>query len=101
MGNTAATSSVTAPEAPKRTPVSSRKKYRITILTADKLREKAYANTFAQFAVPDYEEVHMIDLRYFKMPVVDYIKENGITDVLILYNLSGFSSDKDIGILSK
>ena len=61
----------------------------------------SYANTFAQFAVPDYEEVHMIDLRYFKMPVVDYIKENGITDVLILYNLSGFSSDKDIGILSK
>ena len=56
----------------------------------------SYANTFAQFPVIDYEEVHMIDLRYFKKSTLTYIEENNITDVLVLYGVKNFCEDVNI-----
>lgn len=59
----------------------------------------SYANTFAQFVVDEYEETHLIDLRFFHASVSDYVREHGITEVLVLYNLPNFTSDKDAGSL--
>ena len=56
----------------------------------------SYANSFAQFVVDDYAETHLIDLRFFKNSVSDYVKENGITQVLVLYNIPNFASDKNV-----
>ncbi len=42
----------------------------------------SYANCFAQFVIDDYAETHLIDLRFFKDSVTDYIKGNGITHVI-------------------
>lgn len=56
----------------------------------------SYANCFAQFVVDDYEETHLIDLRFFRGDVQKYIEENGITEVLVLYNIPNFVSDKGI-----
>ena len=53
----------------------------------------SYANCFAQFVMDDYEETHLIDLRFFHASVSDYIAENGITQVLVLYNIPNFVSD--------
>ena len=53
----------------------------------------SYANCFAQFVVDDYAETHLIDLRFFKDSVSDYIAENGITQVLVLYNIPNFAQD--------
>ena len=53
----------------------------------------SYANCFAQFVVDDYAETHLIDLRFFKDSVTDYIEENGITQVLVLYNIPNFTQD--------
>lgn len=58
----------------------------------------SYANCFAQFPLDDYEEVHMIDLRFFAHPLSEYIGENGITEVLVLYNIPNFSEDRNIRI---
>ena len=52
-----------------------------------------YDNTFAQFPVEDYEEVHVLDLRFFKGNVVEYAKGNSITDALVLYGTQNFVSD--------
>ncbi|MBQ1351131.1 MAG: hypothetical protein IIY71_00210 [Oscillospiraceae bacterium] len=60
------------------------------------LIKDSYANTFAQFAIEDYAEVHLVDLRYWKESVTEYIQEQGITNVLILYNLKNFTIDQDI-----
>ena len=57
------------------------------------LIKDSYGNTFAQFPVEDYAEVHVIDLRFFKGDVVEYAKENGITDTLVLYGTQNFVSD--------
>lgn len=56
----------------------------------------SYANCFAQFVVDDYAETHLIDLRFFKGSVTDYIKDNGITQILVLYNIPNFAADTAI-----
>ncbi len=47
-----------------------------------------YANCFAQFCVDDFEETHLIDMRFFRGSVQKYIEENGIDEVLVLYNMN-------------
>lgn len=56
----------------------------------------SYANCFSQFVIDDYAETHFIDLRFYKDSVTDYIKENGITQVLVLYNIPNFVQDTAI-----
>lgn len=56
----------------------------------------SYANTFAQFTADDYEETHLIDMRFFKGSVTEYAKEHGITQALVLYNLPNFCEDTAI-----
>ena len=54
------------------------------------LIKDSYGNTFSQFPVEDYAEVHVLDLRFFKGDVVEYAKENSITDTLVLYGTQNF-----------
>ena len=60
------------------------------------LIKDSYGNTFAQFPVEDYAEVHVIDLRFFKGNAAEYAQENGITDVLVLYGAQNFVKDTAI-----
>ena len=57
------------------------------------LIKDSYGNTFSQSPVEDYAEVHVLDLRFFKGDAVDYAKENGITDALVLYGVQNFVKD--------
>ena len=57
------------------------------------LLKDSYGNTFSQFACEDFEEVHVIDLRFFRGDIRDYIQAKGITDVLVLYGIQNFASD--------
>ncbi len=61
----------------------------------------SYGNSFAPFAVNDYEEVHMIDLRAYRQSTLDYMEQNGITDVLMLYNVQNFTEDSNVYQLTK
>lgn len=61
----------------------------------------SYANCFAQFTVDDYAETHLIDMRFFKGSVQKYIKEQGITEVLVLYNIPNFVVDTGIARYDK
>ena len=60
------------------------------------LIKDSYGNTFSQFPVEDYAEVHVLDLRFFKGDVTEYAKENGITDALVLYGVQNFVRDTNI-----
>ncbi len=53
----------------------------------------SYAHIMAQFLCQNYEEVHFVDPRYYKLSLLDYIEENNITDVLFLYNVSNMLGD--------
>jgi hypothetical protein len=56
----------------------------------------SFAHSFVPFAVNHFEMTYMIDLRYYNGNVNDLVDENGITDVLLLYNVMGFVKDINI-----
>lgn len=60
------------------------------------LIKDSYGNTFSQFPVEDYAEVHVLDLRFFKGDVAEYARENGITDALVLYGVQSFVKDTNL-----
>ena len=44
-----------------------------------------------------FEKIYVIDMRYFNIGMVSYAKQLGdVTDALVLYNVSGFSSAKEL-----
>ena len=53
----------------------------------------SYAHIMAQFLVQNFEEVHLIDPRYYRAPISEYIEKNDIDDVLFLYSISNLSTD--------
>lgn len=61
----------------------------------------SYANCFAQFVIDGYEETHMIDLRFFKGTLREYIETNGIIEILVLYNIPNFAADESLPRLVK
>ena len=56
----------------------------------------SYAHIMAQFLCQEYSEIHFLDPRYTNFDYEDYITENGITDVMFLYNVSTFEKDTSI-----
>lgn len=56
----------------------------------------SYAHVFIPFLANHYEEIHIIDLRYFHSGVNAYIEENKLNDILLLYNLPNFISDSNL-----
>lgn len=60
------------------------------------LIKDSFANAFAPFVAEHYDNVYMIDLRYYRGDLAEYMEENNITDVLVLYNVSNFISDKNM-----
>lgn len=59
----------------------------------------SYSDCLAPFLLEHFSEIHLMDLRYYKNSVLDYIRENGIDQVLILYSVENFSHDKGILML--
>ena len=58
----------------------------------------SYANSFIPLISKHYKKIHVIDPRFYKTSISDYIKENKIQDVLFLYNV--LTLDSDTGIIS-
>lgn len=61
----------------------------------------SFANAFAPFLIPEYDNIYMVDLRYSNEDMAEYLTEHEITDVLVLYNVSNFISDMNIYKLSR
>ena len=58
----------------------------------------SYANSLIPFLIEHYQKIHIIDPRYYKLSIPDYIKKENIQDVLFVYNMN--TIDRDTGILS-
>lgn len=56
----------------------------------------SFANSFIPFIAAEYDNIYMVDLRYYSGDMVAYAKSHEITDVLVLYNISNFVSDRNI-----
>ncbi|MFT4144085.1 MAG: DHHW family protein [Mobilitalea sp.] len=61
----------------------------------------SFAHSFVPFVVNHFEKTYMIDFRYFNGSMEAYVEENGITDVLVLYNTMSFVKDDFLAKLIK
>lgn len=53
----------------------------------------SYAHTFAPFAAGHFETTYLIDLRYYNLSLEQFIEENQITDILLLYQVPSLSKE--------
>ncbi|MDO4632734.1 MAG: DHHW family protein [Eubacteriales bacterium] len=60
----------------------------------------SYANCFLPFAVQDFSEIAIIDIRYFNESLKEYLAGREFTDLLVLYNASGFAEDAAVAKLT-
>ena len=56
----------------------------------------SYANSFIPILANHYEKIHVIDPRYYNMPITDYIKDNDIKNALLLYNVNSIDTDQGV-----
>ena len=56
----------------------------------------SYANSMIPLLINHYNKIHVIDPRYYKKSITNYIKENKIENVLIMYNVGTLSTDRNI-----
>lgn len=59
----------------------------------------SYANCFIPFMLGEFQTIDILDLRYDRQRLNERIAEGSYTDILFLYNASGFAEDANIGRL--
>lgn len=61
----------------------------------------SYANSLIPFLLKHYSEIHMVDLRYYEGDLASLANEQGIQDMLLLYNANTFFEDPSITNLTE
>lgn len=61
----------------------------------------SFANSMVPFLLQDYEEIVMIDLRYYRSSVEELLVQEKDPEILVLYEMSNFAQDANLVKLSK
>lgn len=61
----------------------------------------SYADSMVPFLTPHFSEIHLLDLRYYKLSIADYIQQNGIDQALVLYSAPNFVTDSNLFWLTR
>ncbi len=56
----------------------------------------SYADSLVPFLTPHFSEIHLIDLRYYKLSIQNYVEQNGIDQALVLYSVPNFVTDTNL-----
>lgn len=48
--------------------------------------KESYGNAFSTYLVPHFEKTYIVDERYFELNLQDFVRDNGITDIVIVNN---------------
>ena len=56
----------------------------------------SFANSFVPFLTGDYERILVVDPRYQRSGILSLLKQESVTDVLVLYNLVNFCNDTNL-----
>ena len=54
----------------------------------------SFGNSMIPFLIHNYENIIMLDTRYYNGSISDFIDENSVDEVLFLYNIQTFVSEK-------
>ena len=61
----------------------------------------SYMDSLSPFLLESYSRIHILDLRYYRASLSDYIAQNGFDDVLVCYSIDNFSTDSNILLLGR
>ncbi|SFP56494.1 DHHW protein [Oscillibacter sp. PC13] len=61
----------------------------------------SYADSLAPLLAQRFEEVHLLDLRYYRASVAQYAAEHGVDEIVVLYSVPNFITDKNVVFLSQ
>ena len=56
----------------------------------------SYANCLGTFLAESYEEVVLVDLRYYKKPVSELLASEEFSNVLVCYSIGNFMTDANV-----
>ena len=59
------------------------------------LIKDSFAHCFATYAIENYEEICMVDLRYYRGSVQELIEKYGLNEILYLYGAGNLSTSTD------
>ena len=57
----------------------------------------SFGNAFVPYLANNFDEIHVIDPRYYTRPMIALVEENGITDVLVMNYMFGTSNSTWLG----
>lgn len=61
----------------------------------------SYADSLAPFLAGSFEEVHLLDPRYYRYSASGYAGENGIDQIVVLYSVPNFITDRNLVLLTQ
>jgi len=56
----------------------------------------SYANCLLPFLMQEFSHIDVLDMRFFKGKLNDYLQENPVDSILFCYSLAGFASDTNL-----
>lgn len=56
----------------------------------------SYCNSLGCFLAESYEEVVLVDLRYYKQPISQLAAQEGFDNILVCYSIGNFMTDKNL-----
>lgn len=56
----------------------------------------SYFNSLVPFMVEDFEEIHLIDVRFMRLPVSEYAQTNEIDIILIAHSVNAFINEQNL-----
>ncbi len=69
--------------------------------TKDKLLviKDSFAHSLVPFLADHYAEIIMVDMRYYSMPMLPIVEQEGIDRILFIYSVDNLATDTDIGYI--
>lgn len=61
----------------------------------------SYSDSLAPFLSSSFGEVHLMDLRHYRLSAAQYVRENGIDAVAVVYSVPNFITDKNLALLTR
>ena len=60
----------------------------------------SYMDSLSPFLFPHFSEIHILDLRYYKASLAEYIAAEGFDRILVCYSVNNFAEDGNLFLLS-
>ena len=61
----------------------------------------SYMDSLSPFFFPHFSEIHILDLRYYKASLADYLAAEGFDRVLVCYSVKNFAEDTNLFLLAR